>query len=587
MEKISIYALVWILAALMVCMLLQMSCSDAGATIVENTTVPTPHTALTDTATSGDIVTLSRVNGRPTQTVTPTVTRMPTLKMSQLPDSLSAHTPIPTTEASAVESVPESLPTQTLTHTPTPAWTPPPSPVYSIDLSARLVEALVLSASAIVRVKLVEVEEHVLDVKFKGSTFYEPEIRYEFEVIEYLKGSGGKTVWGVVHLPVTFGNEWHNPEQKARDALTYYIGKREKRWDSREAIVFLYDLYDMNESLVRPSDYYLIGGFFDEIETYSMAAKRGWLPLEINEATGSEGNSEPSYLLRHPNGHIYGYYPEDNLPNTGTSSSSTSNHRDVSLSELKKLAAKSQSELEFLYSKAIGSIVEPNPTTVATHSSVTLNWTLRPTPAPSYKSAVTGYSVKRRDPGESSYTELAKLTDDSMSYTDTSNISPSTVYEYILNMFTIYNHTDELKVSVTTLALPTATPTPTVTPTPTPTPTATATPTGTPTPTATATPNPLTFGVSAGGLASWAYTKPAGATFSYYEVRWLPYDSTKDLNDWTGKLNHVMYNEGVASYQIPNLTAGTQYKAKLFIGITEQGNTQRTYVKSEAVLFTP
>ena len=77
-------------------------------------------------------------------------------------------------------------------------------------------------------------------------------------------------------------------------------------------------------------------------------------------------------------------------------------------------------------------------------------------------------------------------------------------------------------------------------------------------------------------MASWTYTKPAGATFTYYELRWLPYDSTKDLNDWTGKQNHVIYNESAPSYQIPSLTAETQYKAKLFIGITEQGSTQPT-----------
>ena len=91
----------------------------------------------------------------------------------------------------------------------------------------------------------------------------------------------------------------------------------------------------------------------------------------------------------------------------------------------------------------------------------------------------------------------------------------------------------------------------------------------------------------ASGLASWAYTKPAGATFTYYELRWLPYDSTKDLNDWTGKLNHVMYNESASSYQIPGLTVGTQYKAKLFVGIIESGKSEQTYVKSEVILFTP
>ena len=118
-----------------------------------------------------------------------------------------------------------------------------------------------------------------------------------------------------------------------------------------------------------------------------------------------------------------------------------------------------------------------------------------------------------------------------------------------------------------------------VCPTPTPTPTTTPTPTITPTPTG------LTFTVTASGLASWSYTLPPGATFTYYEVRWKPYSALEELNDWTNKLNHVIYSATAGGYQIPGLALGTEYKVKLFVSIRRNDSTQ--YVKSPTLRITP
>ena len=104
----------------------------------------------------------------------------------------------------------------------------------------------------------------------------------------------------------------------------------------------------------------------------------------------------------------------------------------------------------------------------------------------------------------------------------------------------------------------------------------------TPTPTATPSPNPA-LDVSHGGLATWNYTLPDGANFIYSEVRWKVYDSSEGINDWSGRSSQVFYSPNVSEYQIPNLTQGTAYKAKVFVGVNQSSGTM--YLKSNVVVF--
>ena len=87
------------------------------------------------------------------------------------------------------------------------------------------------------------------------------------------------------------------------------------------------------------------------------------------------------------------------------------------------------------------------------------------------------------------------------------------------------------------------------------------------------------------GLATWSFTLSGGATFVYSEIRWKPYDSSEGLNDWSGRSSKVFYSSGASQYQIPDLTPGTEYKAKLFVGVRQNG--ANVYLKSSVARFTP
>ncbi len=96
-------------------------------------------------------------------------------------------------------------------------------------------------------------------------------------------------------------------------------------------------------------------------------------------------------------------------------------------------------------------------------------------------------------------------------------------------------------------------------------------------------PDAPTLSVSDDGLAAWSYTLPDGATFTYSEVRWKPYDSSEDLNDWSDRSSPVFYSPEAGKYQIPDLTSGTEYKAKALVSVSQGGSD--VYLKSNVVVF--
>ncbi len=95
--------------------------------------------------------------------------------------------------------------------------------------------------------------------------------------------------------------------------------------------------------------------------------------------------------------------------------------------------------------------------------------------------------------------------------------------------------------------------------------------------------SPPQLSVSNDGLATWSYTLPDGASFTYSEVRWKPYDSSEDLNDWSNRSSQVFWDAKAGRYQIPNLTPGVEYKAKVFVAVNQNGGT--VYLKSSVERF--
>ena len=98
------------------------------------------------------------------------------------------------------------------------------------------------------------------------------------------------------------------------------------------------------------------------------------------------------------------------------------------------------------------------------------------------------------------------------------------------------------------------------------------------------TPPKPTLTVTAAGAASWAHTLPPHLRFDYAELRWRTNDSDNP-HDWTGRSTQLFWDTSTSSWQIPGLTEGSEYKAKLFVGASDSGGTQH-YLKSDTVVFT-
>ena len=91
-----------------------------------------------------------------------------------------------------------------------------------------------------------------------------------------------------------------------------------------------------------------------------------------------------------------------------------------------------------------------------------------------------------------------------------------------------------------------------------------------------------TVTVSDEGQVNWDYSLPEGSSFAYSEVRWAE-TAQERLNDWSNRSNRVFYSPQMKSFQIPGLTAGVHYKAKVFVGVRSQDGMQ--YLKSDTIRF--
>ena len=110
-----------------------------------------------------------------------------------------------------------------------------------------------------------------------------------------------------------------------------------------------------------------------------------------------------------------------------------------------------------------------------------------------------------------------------------------------------------------------------------PTATPTPPPTYTPEPTSTPTPPPAlaapTLSVTRAGLASWSFTVPSGASFQQTTLKWGE----------TGSTQKVFNDVNTLSYQLTGLAESTQYKVKVTVTVTRNGDEESA---STQVTFT-
>lgn len=85
-----------------------------------------------------------------------------------------------------------------------------------------------------VRLRMVTTTVELIVRNPLGDTYYAGALELRFEVLEYLAGSGGSEVVGVVYDPYPLYTR-----AEARATLPTVLVSRDSRWDDREAIVFL------------------------------------------------------------------------------------------------------------------------------------------------------------------------------------------------------------------------------------------------------------------------------------------------------------------------------------------------------------
>ena len=215
-----------------------------------------------------------------TNTATPTNTPSPT--------NTATPTPTPTATSTATAA---STPTTVATDTETDPC-PPPQHGFRPYSGALSLEEEILYADVIAVVNLVSVDDGV-DLRDEGE--YHKTLEFTFQVKEYLKGSGGDQVVGMVFgLDCTFDTRL--------DAVNHYGMEvdpdRNTRWDDREAVVFLRgdDRYPhvnwgagRYELGIESNDDFYWGAVYSIANQHS----RSWLPAVSPET------DEQRFLLEH------------------------------------------------------------------------------------------------------------------------------------------------------------------------------------------------------------------------------------------------------------------------------------------------
>ena len=301
----------------------------------------------------------------------------------------------------------------------------PPTPM--------LIEDLILRFDAAARVRMigasgVDVEHHTWDW-LPGP--YVGVVEFRFESLEWLKGGDGS---GVIVAAQMVSNG--HSEEDARAKGKQHIAVRDKRWDDRDAIVFLKNSNDGVPSTREPDRYFLGYRTQNGYDSYALNANRTWLPL-ADAAVASGTGGEPEFLMQDPAG--------SPLP-WATPLARGADGRIVvetlTLTKLRKLFGLSEAELQNRIDSQTGLMAYGSSVPTETNIEnlyaradpkgiITIRWNMA-----GINPDVIGYRILRRKQSDSEFIELANmLAADSRSYTDTQDIQPDTEYIYLMRAY--------------------------------------------------------------------------------------------------------------------------------------------------------
>ena len=196
----------------------------------------------------------------------------------------------------------------------------PPSYFGQTSLEERIVEADVMA-----RVRMVSVEGGVEDGYYSGPpTLHTPVMRFRFRVLEFLKGSGGSEIVGVV----PDHDSAFATAAEASAMIPSLLSARDTRWDDREAVVFL-----VSEAGGYRLGY--VGYSGDDSFTVASRWSKNWLP-EAAAPSGAAGRSgDKRFLLDDPS----------SGGASGAQRASVETAPTITLSALKAKVAEVQSEI--------------------------------------------------------------------------------------------------------------------------------------------------------------------------------------------------------------------------------------------------
>ena len=180
------------------------------------------------------------------------------------------------------------------------------SPSLDIDIpyyGRATLEERILEAEVIARVRLRSVEGAGTFVPGSSGSRYLPALDFTFDALEYIHGSGGGTLVARAYGYMEYESWVFRTVAKAGEvARTETMDFRDKRWDDREAIVFLRRPLESGE----PNHLGAIGSDWHAEEGRELLYKitvaddfyQAWLPDA--SAPGSSGDGEQRFLLEDP-----------------------------------------------------------------------------------------------------------------------------------------------------------------------------------------------------------------------------------------------------------------------------------------------
>ena len=336
-------------------------------------------------------------------------------------------------------------------------WTPPRL-MGNVPFFRDSAEYLVLNSEVVARARLRGVEErivafgsdeyermeHIYHINPTGDRVYVPLMAFEFEVLEYLKGGNGNaTIWGIVELHAADGNS----EQEARAAYSYYLNRRDKRWDGREAIVFLSDeiVYDKI-----PAGHHYLGIFWSNplVEDYRYRGWGKWYAEVLDEDGVAGAAGEQGFWFNDP----------DESKGLRGRWSDGAAEDVIGLSDIRRLIALSDAELDKRNESRVGVMFAASELSEATNldhflaisevGKVIVTWGIS-----GANPDVVGYRVLRRRASGGEFVELANMVVDGPDhYEDVYDILPNTGYIYLLRAYGADGDIAEARVAVTTVA---------------------------------------------------------------------------------------------------------------------------------------